>query len=224
MPRRRHRRQAGGAPPPSSLLPPASPDSSPLSGGRSGGGSRPWERRRPAGLARSTNEDAGLRPVRPAGRRRSQAIHGRAGSGISPSGPPSPRVNPPPDLPPGRGEERRRTLNCDRPGEVGRGVDRPRGPGGGVAVASVTPPHFRRHCRRAGGGPPPSPLLPPGRGEVGRGVDRLRGPGGGVAVVSAAPQHFRSGPPTQPPSWTGGGVRVGEPPPSLRKNFQLRPP
>ena len=51
--------------PPSSLLPP--------SGGRSGGGSRPWGRRRPAGLARSANEGAGLRPARPAGRRRTQA-------------------------------------------------------------------------------------------------------------------------------------------------------
>ena len=61
----------GGAPPPS-LLPP-SLLSSPLSGGRSGGGSRPWVRRRPAGLARSANEDAGLRPARPAGRRRSRA-------------------------------------------------------------------------------------------------------------------------------------------------------
>ena len=58
----------GGARPPFSLLPP--------SGGRSGGGSRPWERRRPAGLARSANEDAGLRPAKPAGRRRTQAIHG----------------------------------------------------------------------------------------------------------------------------------------------------
>ena len=49
---------------------------SPLSGGRLGGGSRPWERRRPAGLARSANEGAGLRPAMPAGRRRSQAVHG----------------------------------------------------------------------------------------------------------------------------------------------------
>ena len=47
----------------------------PPSGGRSGGGSRPWERRRPAGIARSANQDAGLQPAKPAGRRRSRAVH-----------------------------------------------------------------------------------------------------------------------------------------------------
>ena len=49
---------------------------SPLSGGRSGGGSRPWERRRPVRLARSANRGAGLRPAKPAGRRRTRAVHG----------------------------------------------------------------------------------------------------------------------------------------------------
>ena len=95
---------------PSSPLPP--------SGGRSGGGSAPGcagvppasreARTGPRRRVGSEGKDAGLRPAMPAGRRRSQAIHGWAGSGRSPSGPPSPWVNPPPDLPPSRGEERRR--------------------------------------------------------------------------------------------------------------------
>ena len=91
---------------------------SPPSGGRSGGGSAPGcagvppasreARTGPRRRVGSEGKDAGLRPAMPAGRRRSQAIHGWAGSGRSPSGPPSPWVNPPPDLPPSRGEERRR--------------------------------------------------------------------------------------------------------------------
>ena len=156
--------------------------SSPLTGGRSGGGLTPgvrppgrdlpdpahpriaWVRRRPAGLAgRKPAPSFALRAM-PAGRRR------------------TPGRDPPPDLPPVRGEESKRRRSAPSSNDEDAGEPHPRRlrsfpfQGGGEKTAAIRPFVQRRRCRRVLSAP--SALLPPGRGEVGRGVTRLRSPDG----------------------------------------------
>ena len=128
-----------------------------------------WERRRPAGPAGRRPASSFALRARPAGRRRSQ---GR---------------DPPPDLPPGRGEEQE-SRGVGRLTDVAvDGQERAPPPssllppeGGrrqGVRAEDTAPTSLSPGRRRPAALPS---LLPPGRGEVGRGVDPgVRRPGRG---------------------------------------------
>ena len=65
----------------------------PPSGGRSGGGSHPWERRRPAGIARSANEGCGPSARQAGGTPALPGSSPMSGIGKVPSGLRSPRVS-----------------------------------------------------------------------------------------------------------------------------------
>ena len=196
----RRRTAAAFTPPPfSSLLPP--------SGGRSGGGSRPRMRRRPAGLARSANQDAGLRPAMPAHPGSSRM----SGVGKVPLQDAEPLGQPPSRPPPFQG-------GGGQPGE------RANGPDAGPQEAN------RRRLHS-------SPLLfspPPFRGEVGRGGrPRVRRRPAGLArsanedagLRPAKPAHTGNSrisriekvpiraaepgqPPSRPPPFQGGGEKT----------------
>ena len=194
----------------------------PPSEGRSGGGSRPWVRRRPAGLARSANEGAGRRDAGAPWhftdeRGREEPRPGRRAPGSTPlptSPLPGGRREDGGGAPPARRQRRRRGTR--RPdslapppfrGEVGRGVP-PLG-----APASRRPRAKReRGCgpsaRQAGG----TPALP--------GNSRMSGIG--KAPVRATGPLDQ--PPSRPPLFQGGGEKAAASALHTPSRSSLRPP